>query len=97
MDFEAFKRSLDAGSKPPNLKPLLEALWLEANGDWSAAHTIAQELPDEAGGRLHAYLHRKEGDASNAGYWYERAGRPFCQRSLDEEWGDLVRESLDKS
>ncbi len=29
-----------------------------------------------AGAWVHAYLHRKQGDTSNAGYWYERAGKP---------------------
>ena len=28
------------------------------------------------GSWVHAYLHRKEGDLCNAGYWYRRAGRP---------------------
>jgi hypothetical protein len=44
---------------------------------------------------VHAYLHRVEGDLSNAGYWYRRAGRPVANVPLNEEWAALVRTSLD--
>ena len=44
--------------------------------------------------RLHAYLHRKEGDAFNAGYWYRRAKTEVFTGSLDEEWARLVQENL---
>jgi hypothetical protein len=39
---------------------------------------------------VHAYLHRKEGSAWNADYWYERAGRGFYRETLEEEWEALV-------
>jgi hypothetical protein len=39
---------------------------------------------------VHAYLHRKGGQASNADYWYERAGRKFHRPTPDEEWQALV-------
>jgi hypothetical protein len=35
---------------------------------------------------VHAYLHRKEGDLGNAGYWYRRAGRPPARGSPADEW-----------
>lgn len=41
--------------------------------------------------RVHAYLHRKEGDPSNAAYWYRRAGIGPFTGSLAEEWETLVR------
>jgi hypothetical protein len=53
----------------------LHALWLEARGDWDAAHAAAQRGGDRDGDWVHAYLHRVEGDVGNAGYWYKRAGR----------------------
>jgi hypothetical protein len=28
----------------------------------------------------------REGDQSNAAYWYRRTGKPVCRESLDEEW-----------
>jgi hypothetical protein len=39
---------------------------------------------------VHAYLHRKEGEAWNADYWYKRAGRQFRRETLEAEWEALV-------
>jgi hypothetical protein len=36
------------------------------------------------------YLHRKEGDLDNAGYWYARAGRAVPACTLDAEWRELA-------
>jgi hypothetical protein len=76
---------------PTTNNVLLKALFHDAQGDWEAAHDIAQSregtlLYD----RLHAYLHRKEGDAWNADYWYRRAKSTMPTQSLTEEWSDLV-------
>jgi hypothetical protein len=54
------------------------------------------ELAD-MGAWVHAYLHRKEGDVSNAAYWYLRAGRPQSRTSLDKEWAEIVSSLLDKT
>jgi hypothetical protein len=43
---------------------------------------------------VHAYLHRKEGDAGNAGYWYRHAGRPPATETLDDEWAAMVAQLL---
>jgi hypothetical protein len=34
---------------------------------------------------VHACLHRIEGDADNAGYWYRRAGKPVATGPFDLE------------
>jgi len=68
---------------------LLAALELDKNGDWDAAHTIVQSLEDTRAYWIHAYLHRKEGDLGNAGYWYDRAGHSLPDVSLDQEWQTL--------
>ena len=39
---------------------------------------------------VHAYLHRKEGDLGNAGYWYRRARKPASSASLAEEWAAIA-------
>jgi hypothetical protein len=91
---EAFADSI-AGSQPPvGLSPALLALWWDAKGDWEMAHKHAQERDDAAGMRVHAYLHRKEGDQSNAGYWYRRCGVAPSALTLDAEWEELVRAFL---
>src|SRR5215469_11068615 len=86
MDLPAFRSSLTAAESPPDLSAALRALWLEARGDWNGAHDAAQADEGGAGDWVHAYLHRKEGDAGNAAYWYRRARRPVCEMSLEEEW-----------
>jgi hypothetical protein len=86
MDLAAFRASLTAAESPPTLSPALRALWLDARGNWDGAHDSAQGDEGGAGDWVHAYLHRKEGDAGNAAYWYRRARKPVCRTSLDEEW-----------
>jgi hypothetical protein len=57
---------------------LIRAVDLAISGDWEGAHKIAQR--DEADATscwLHAILHKIEGDAANARYWYARAGQSF--------------------
>jgi hypothetical protein len=85
MNFDTFQQSLDADA-PPSLGHALQALWHDAKGDWDAAHVATQADESRDGSWVHAYLHRKEGDDANAGYWYRRAGRPFPTASLEEEW-----------
>ena len=89
MTINDFKASLKSSSPPP-LAPALVALWHDGRGDWDAAHRTAQDVDDKTGAWVHAYLHRKEGDISNARYWYDRAGRPEASDSLEAEWSRIV-------
>lgn len=70
-------------------KEYLKALNTEQNGNWQEAHRIVQDINTAEAAWIHAYLHRVEGDLSNAAYWYRRAGRPECHASLEEEWHDI--------
>ena len=72
----------------------LQALWHDGRGDWDGAHDCAQEDKSRDGSWVHAYLHRKEGDEGNAGYWYARAGRPVPAKgvTLEAEWAAIARE-----
>lgn len=79
---------------PPGLHPLLRAPWRDARGDCDSAHALAQQDETLYGFRVHAYLHRKEGDHGNASYWYSRARIPVPACSLEEEWKDIARELL---
>lgn len=87
---ERFRASLAEDAPPNGAGGLLEALWREAKGDWDAAHRVTQGIDGAESAWVHAYLHRREGDLSNAGYWYRRAGRPESRASLDEEWEEIV-------
>lgn len=88
-----FKNSLTQ-QQPPPVAVLLQAMWYEAKGDWEMAHTLAQDVHTTDGSWIHAYLHRVEGDNSNAQYWYHRANRKMSKKPLTEEWDDIVRELL---
>jgi hypothetical protein len=72
------------------LTPPLAALWWAAKGDWDAAHKIVQDESDANSAWVHAYLHRVEGDLSNAGYWYRQANQPVAKDSLESEWGRIA-------
>ena len=90
MTIERFKATLLNDAAPEGLSPALRAMWEDARGKWDAAHQIAQDIGGNTGAWIHAYLHRKEGDLANAGYWYRRAGQPVASDSLDEEWTRIV-------
>jgi hypothetical protein len=64
VTLEEFKARLHDGSAPP-VSPLLQALWYDHRGDWEEAHRIAQDIDGPQAAHVHAYLHRKEGDAGN--------------------------------
>ncbi len=100
MSFEEFHRAAKSGQVPPTaLTPALRALWLDANNDWEGAHSAAQSDSGQDGAWVHAYLHRKEGDLANAGYWYRRAGRSVPPAALDlqHEWAEIARVLLGES
>jgi len=79
---------------PAKLSLPLQALWYDAQGDWEAAHDLAQAAAIPDGDWVHAYLHRKEGDAGNARYWYAQASRPEFRGPLAAEWAAIATELL---
>lgn len=86
MTLQQFQDSLTQAAPPSGLSLALAGLWWDAKGDWDRAHEEAQQDEGPAGSWVHAYLHRKEGDLGNAGYWYGRAGRSPARGALQEEW-----------
>ena len=91
MDLQSFRESLKDAAPPESASLALKALWWDAKGDWDKAHEYAQQRDDAAGIRVHAYLHRREGDQGNAEYWYRRCRIAPVRVSLEEEWADLVQ------
>jgi hypothetical protein len=95
MTLVEFKRGMDGAAPPPGAGLALQGLWWAGKGDWERAHACVQRCEGEAACDLvHAHLHRVEGDAANAGYWYRRAGEPVPGTSTGEEWAALVTRFL---
>jgi hypothetical protein len=97
MSPEKFRASVAEQAPPVDLSSPLAALWWDAKGDWARAHALVDELETADGMAVHAYLHRKEGNASNAEYWYQRAGRTYHRPTLDAERDALIEELLSGS
>jgi len=94
VDLAAFKESLKHAAPPAGLSPALRALWWDGKGDWAKAHHCVDHEEGNDAARVHAYLHRKEGDQDNAGYWYGAAGTAPFKGTLDAEWAELIAARL---
>ncbi len=77
------------------MKNIFSALKLamdyDQQGEWDRAHEVVQNIEHELACRIHAYLHRKEGDMDNALYWYRRIGLEPFQGSLSSEQKDILQ------
>lgn len=91
-----FRASLTADAPPGDPGRALTALWHAARGDWDLAHKLVQAEKNRAGWRVHAWLHRVEGDLANADYWYRRAGGEQPDAPLQEEWDAIVAALLEQ-
>jgi len=90
MHADEFRATLSQETPPKGLSAPLKALWWDGKGDWTHAHELVDELEAADGMAVHAYLHRKKGEAWNADYWYQRAGRGFNRPTLEAEWDARV-------
>ena len=94
MQLNEFIQSNKEESPPQSLSEPLQAMWYARKGNWDKAHNIAQSISTELGSWIHAYLHRVEGDLSNADYWYKRAGKLPHSGSTEAEADDIVNSIL---
>ena len=94
MTFQEFQHSVASKTPPSDLSNPLLALWYDAQDDWETAHDYAQRENESENAWVHAYLHRKEGDLSNANYWYTRASRTMPEQRIEDEWEFIVQELL---
>ena len=95
MEYKTFIDSLTEAEPPETLNDLLQALWFDAQGDWVTAHNAAQRVQTDQGSLVHAYLHRKEGDITNARYWYKMAKADEFNGTIEEEWETLLKKFLE--
>ena len=89
-NYKEFQETLSLAAPPKDWPEALKAMWFDATGDWESSHNIAQDMHNNMGSWLHAYLHRKEGDKFNAEYWYRQAGKGFPNKTLDAELQEIV-------
>ncbi len=85
-----FKRSLDQVAPPRDISAALVALWWAGKDDWDKAHKLVMNEEDADCARVHAYLHRVEGDLENARYWYRRAKCTPAKGDLAAEWTSIA-------
>jgi len=52
------------------------------------------DMHGASGSWIHAHLHREEGDLSNAGYWYSRAGKPPPDDTIEDERHRMIAHFL---
>jgi hypothetical protein len=68
---------------------MLAGLWLWH--DWlDSSHTISQSIHSATGSFWHAIMHRREGDFSNAKYWFARCREHPVLRAIAAYAGDVV-------
>ncbi len=97
MTLDEFIQLMEKQERFPEFLPnTLQALWYDKKGEWDKAHQILGNASDPDSAWVHAYLHRKEGDLSNADYWYNRSGQPEFKEDLNQEWEQIARDLLRK-
>lgn len=67
-------------------------LW---NDDLDSCHTIAQGIESPSGSLWHAMMHRREGDAQNSTYWWNRTGAHPAFATLYPRALELLEEDDD--
>ena len=94
--WQGFVDSLERGSPPADVSGLLLAVWHGLRGEWEVAHKLAQDDVTAEGAWVHGWLHRIEGDLSNAAYWYRRADKPRASDSVALEGQRIARTLLER-
>jgi hypothetical protein len=94
MTLQELRNSFRSDEPPEYLSLAVAGLWWDAKGDWTRAHESAQQDESPSGAWVHAYLHRKQGDNSNAEYCYRRAHKTPSRASLEQEWTEIAEALL---
>lgn len=72
---QEIQRVLSSCYPASETRELLRALLLLWNDHHDEAHALVQARENSDGNLIHAILHRREPDYSNAKYWFHRVGR----------------------
>lgn len=80
---------------PAGLSHEAQSLWHAKQGNWEAAHNIAQDIHTATGSWIHALLHVIEGDQWNADYWFSKAKKPSRgPDEVDSLWDEIAQQVL---
>ena len=91
MNYKNFISLTNETTPPKSLSDIELALWHAMKNNWNRAHNIVQDINTETASWIHAYLHRFEGDLSNANYWYNRANKNGSTDSLESELNKIIK------
>ena len=91
MQYDDFIKLTKESEPSDKLAGVHLAVWYAVKNNWDRAHNIVQDINSKNAYWIHAYLHRIEGDISNAHYWYDRAGMEPYSKSLDSELNDIIQ------
>ena len=94
MQYDDFIKLTKESEPSDKLSGVYLAIWYAVKDNWDMAHNIVQDIKTETASWIHAYLHRVEGDISNASYWYNRAGKKFSTESLESELDKIIKSVL---
>ena len=84
---------LDAGLGVGTSSNLIRAVVLLWHDHLEAAHVLAQEIETPDGSYVHAIVHRREPDYSNAKYWFRRVGRHAAFTELQNKAAQIIKET----
>ena len=94
MNYKSFIELINESEPPSSLKGIYLGLWYAKKNNWDMAHNIIQDINTDTASWIHAYLHRVEGDLSNAKYWYNRASKDVSTESFESELDNIIKSVL---
>lgn len=82
---------LQATKLPTGRQQLIRSLVLLWHDHLDASHTISQGIENTDGSFVHAIMHRREPDYSNAKYWWRRVGKHPCFPEIARRVTELLK------
>jgi hypothetical protein len=67
----------------------VSAVWL-LHDDLHASHQLSQQIDNSSGSFWHGIMHRREGDFSNARYWFRQVGGHDVLNALSQRAAEIA-------
>ena len=91
--YQKIERFMTDGKPPVTLRACLRSAALLWHDYLDESHNLSQNIHTADGSFLHAIMHRREPDYSNAKYWFHRAGPHRCFPQIAARAADLLATS----